>query len=48
MINMKNTIDELQKENTELNKKYEDEVKQKTGKFISNLRLRKEPFIKIG
>ena len=38
MINMKNTIEDLQKENTEIHKKYEDEVKQKTGKFISNLR----------
>lgn len=38
MINMKNTIDDLQKENTEVLKKYEDEVKQKTGKFISNFR----------
>ena len=43
---MKNTIDDLQKENTELNKKYEDEVKQKTGKFISNLRQRKEPLVR--
>merc|ERR1719147_16925 len=30
MINMKNTIEDLQKENTEIHKKYEDEVKQKT------------------
>ena len=44
MINMKNTIDDLQKENTEVLKKYEDEVKQKTGKFISNFRQRKEAY----
>ena len=33
MINMKNTIEDLEKSNLELNGKYEEEVKQRTGKI---------------
>ena len=36
MINMKNRIDELERENSDLNKKYDEEVKQRNGKFLKN------------
>ena len=37
MINMKNRIDELEKENSDLSKKYDEEVKQRNGKFFKNI-----------
>ena len=37
MINMKNRIDELEKENLDLSKKYDEEVKQRNGKFFKNI-----------
>ena len=41
MINMKNTIDDLEKSNLELNGKYEEEVKQRTGKIRTILERQK-------
>ena len=37
MINMKNRIDELEKENSDLSKKYDEEVKHRNGKFFKNI-----------